>query len=225
MAGIQHDTLSDIQEIRRLLDGYSEGFAFIKELIQNAEDAEANEIHLVWHRGMAGRAEHPLLQGPALLVLNDGPFEQKHREGLMRMGLGSKAAEEDRIGRFGLGMKAVFHVCEGGPLRRFMYLATVACDTSWPSSASSALIRGAPHPTLSLHIRRINARISTSISGRPPFARDFQRQQCRKPWRCHRRTVSGFTKTRADLQPAQLRASQIQNIRSCRSTRGRLDRR
>ncbi|MEI7773237.1 MAG: hypothetical protein WCK17_00535 [Verrucomicrobiota bacterium] len=113
MAGIQHDTLSDIQEIRRLLDGYSEGFAFIKELIQNAEDAEASEIHLVWHRGMAGRAKHPLLQGPALLVLNDGPFEQKHRDGLMRMGLGSKAAEEDRIGRFGLGMKAVFHVCEG----------------------------------------------------------------------------------------------------------------
>lgn len=113
MAGIQHDTLSDIQEIRRLLDGYSEGFTFIKELIQNADDAEANEIRLVWHPGMNGAACHTLLNSPALVVLNDGPFEPKHRDGLMRMGLGSKASDEDRIGRFGLGMKAVFHVCEG----------------------------------------------------------------------------------------------------------------
>ena len=113
MAGIQHDTLSDIQEIRRLLDGYSEGFTFIKELIQNADDAEANEIRLVWHPGMNGDASHKLLNGPALVVMNDGPFEPKHRDGLMRMGLGSKASDEDRIGRFGLGMKAVFHVCEG----------------------------------------------------------------------------------------------------------------
>ena len=58
MAGIQHDTLSDIQEIRRLLLGYSEGFTFIKELIQNADDAEANEIRLVWHPGMKGEASN-----------------------------------------------------------------------------------------------------------------------------------------------------------------------
>ena len=113
MAGIQHDTLSDIQEIRRLLDGYSEGFTFIKELIQNADDAEATEIRLVWHPGFNGETGHLLLKSPALVVLNNGPFEPKHRDGLMRMGLGSKASDEDRIGRFGLGMKAVFHVCEG----------------------------------------------------------------------------------------------------------------
>jgi len=113
MAGIQHDTLSDIQEIRRLLDGYQEGFAFVKELIQNADDAEASEVRLSWNAGLPESSGHPLLQGPALLILNNGPFDQKNKEGLMRMGLGSKASESDRIGRFGLGMKAVFHVCEG----------------------------------------------------------------------------------------------------------------
>lgn len=118
MSGIEHNTVSDIQEIRRLLNSYQEGFAFIKELIQNADDAvttdaNATQLRLQWHPGISLSTAHPLLTGPALLILNDGPFEKEHRDGLMRMGLGSKASDTDRIGRFGLGMKAVFHVCEG----------------------------------------------------------------------------------------------------------------
>jgi hypothetical protein len=40
-------------------------------------------------------------------------------------------------------------------------------------------------------IRRINARRSDSIRGRPPRVPDFQRQYLRKPARCQRTTVSG----------------------------------
>src|SRR6266404_9622845 len=45
-------------------------------------------------------------------------------------------------------------------------------------------MRGAPHSGLSTLIRRISARRSTSICGRPPRDRDFQRQYRRKPARC-----------------------------------------
>src|SRR5882762_7843454 len=74
-----------------------------------------------------------------------------------------------------------------------MYLATLDWATSKPSLSSSPWMRGAPHSGLSALIRRISARRSASICGRPPRKRDFQRQYRRKPARCHRTRVSGRT--------------------------------
>lgn len=111
--GVQHDPLSDIANIRNTLKGYTAGFTIIKELVQNAEDAGASYIHIGWHSGFPSeKTDHPLLQGPALCMVNDGPFEKKHEEAICRMGLGSKGADEQSIGRFGLGLKSVFHLCE-----------------------------------------------------------------------------------------------------------------
>src|SRR5258706_1942603 len=42
-------------------------------------------------------------------------------------------------------------------------------------------MRGAPHKEFSALIRRISARSSASIFGRPPRERDFHRQYLRKP--------------------------------------------
>ena len=52
-------------------------------------------------------------------------------------------------------------------------------------------MRGAPQSGFSMLIRRISARRSASICGRPPNDRDFQRQQLRKPVRCQPTSVSG----------------------------------
>jgi hypothetical protein len=79
----------------------------------------------------------------------------------------------------------------GGPHRLTMYLATLDCATSNPSLSSSPWMRGAPHSGLSTLIRRISARRSALICGRPPRDRDFQRQYWRKPARCQRTRVSG----------------------------------
>ena len=111
--GVQHDPLSDIANIRNTLKGYGVGFSIIKELVQNAEDAKASFIHIGWHPGFPTlEATHPLLQGPAICMVNDGPFEKEHEDAICRMGLGSKGADEQSIGRFGLGLKSVFHLCE-----------------------------------------------------------------------------------------------------------------
>ena len=72
--------------------------------------------------------------------------------------------------------RKVRHPWLGGPRRLTMYLATLDCATSNPSLSSSPWIRGAPQSGFSTLIRRINARSSVSICGRPPCGRDFQRQ-------------------------------------------------
>src|SRR6185503_8428885 len=87
----------------------------------------------------------------------------------------------------------VFHPCEGGPLLRAIYLATLVWPTSMPSLRSSPWILGAPHNGLAMLISRISRRISDDTVGRPQRCRDFQRQYHLKPVRCQRMMVSGFT--------------------------------
>ncbi len=40
--------------------------------------------------GLGGRIVHPLLRGPAILALNDGPFERENREAIQHLRIGSK---------------------------------------------------------------------------------------------------------------------------------------
>src|SRR5215469_579236 len=52
----------------------------------------------------------------------------------------------------------VFHPCEGGPLLRTIYLATLVWPISMPSLRSSPWILGAPHNGLAMLISRISRR-------------------------------------------------------------------
>ena len=101
-----------------LRDRYRTGFPILKELVQNADDAGATSLTFGYHDGIDG-AEHELLQGPALWVLNNGRFKPQDRQAIQSFGLNSKAAESGSIGKFGLGMKSVFHLCEA-----FFYVAS-----------------------------------------------------------------------------------------------------
>ena len=65
--------------------------------------------------------------------------------------------------------------------------------TNFDAELEEPWIRGAPHSGLARLISRINWRISSGTFGLPPRFRDFHRQTERKPARCHRMTVSGFT--------------------------------
>ena len=112
MPGFEHSSLEHIQQIRNdLRDRYQEGFPILKELLQNADDAEASCLHLGWFSGFPHIA-HPLLKGPALFVVNDGKFKSVDQDGIRRIGISAKASDRAAIGKFGLGLKSVFHVCE-----------------------------------------------------------------------------------------------------------------
>lgn len=100
-----------------LRDRYDSGFPILKELIQNADDANARDFVFGSHPGFPD-AKHPLLQGPALWFFNDGNFKASDSEALRSFGINTKAGNSESIGKFGLGMKSVFHLCEA-----FFYLA------------------------------------------------------------------------------------------------------
>ena len=114
-----------------LRDRYKSGFPILKELVQNADDAGAGNLVFGHHAGFTASVDHPLLRGPALWLLNDGGFQVKDKQAITSFALNGKAADEGAIGKFGLGMKSVFHLCEG-----FFYVAfdgqDVHCDILSP---------------------------------------------------------------------------------------------
>ena len=101
-----------------------------------------------------------------------------------------------------------------------MHRPTVAWLILMPSLSSSPWMRGAPHNGLALLIRRIKARISVPILGRPG-RRDRHRQKSRKPLRCHWITVVGLTKTIASMTCGQIRYSHTHRSRSSDESCGR----
>lgn len=83
----------------------------MKELLQNADDAGAKHVVFGYHVGFP-KSKHRLLNGPALWVWNDGRFTSKDNQAIKFFGINNKAGESQTIGKFGLGMKSVFHLCE-----------------------------------------------------------------------------------------------------------------
>jgi hypothetical protein len=115
-ARIERSALDEVRAIRTLLqDSYKDagdGRTLVRELVQNADDAEAARlVFSVLDRGFPD-ATNTLLRGPALLVANDGPFRERDWKAIHRALGGSKAEEFGKVGRFGVGLKSAFHICE-----------------------------------------------------------------------------------------------------------------
>ena len=118
MAGFLQNPLQFVNLIRdNLSDRYLSGFPVLKELIQNTDDAKATQLDFGLVPGIPD-ADHPLLKGPGLFLINNGEFRESDARGIRSFGLNSKAADNSSIGKFGLGMKSVFHFCEA-----FFFLA------------------------------------------------------------------------------------------------------
>src|SRR6266851_4348939 len=87
--------------IRKLVEElYPDSAHFIYELLQNAEDTGATEARFTLSR-------------TRLSFEHDGrPFERQDIFGITDIGEGAKANDNEKIGRFGVGFKAVFAYCE-----------------------------------------------------------------------------------------------------------------
>jgi len=86
--------------LERIIQLYTDKSHFVYELLQNAEDAEANSIQFV---------QYP----DRLEVFHDGkPFTSANLQGLCDIGKSDKVDNLNQIGEFGVGFKSVFGICD-----------------------------------------------------------------------------------------------------------------
>ncbi|XP_019850657.1 PREDICTED: sacsin-like [Amphimedon queenslandica] len=105
------------QRIKNILRDYPLDVTFLKELLQNADDAKASKMYVILDKREHRKERLPSenwaeLQGPALLVWNDKEFTEKDLDGIQKLGLGSKRDDEESIGQFGIGFNVVYHVTD-----------------------------------------------------------------------------------------------------------------
>ena len=103
--------------LQRLLQAYPCEKEILKELLQNADDAEATEICFI-----KDPRQHPdervfedswkPLQGPALCVYNNKPFTEADIKGIQNLGEGSKGDDPNKTGQYGVGFNAVYHLTD-----------------------------------------------------------------------------------------------------------------
>lgn len=113
MTGFERTPVEIISRIKHLLkETYKEGFPIIKEIIQNANDGKATQLDFGIAQGLGNLVSHPLLKCPAIFFLNNGTFTRDDATAIGYMGVDANAGNKEKIGKFGLGQKSVFHFCE-----------------------------------------------------------------------------------------------------------------
>ena len=103
--------------IKRILSSYPCDKEIFKEMLQNADDAGATEIHFVkdsrHHKTEKVFDESwKILQGPALCVYNNTPFTEADLVGIQKLGEGSKCTDPNKTGQYGVGFNCVYHLTD-----------------------------------------------------------------------------------------------------------------
>ncbi|KAF4319793.1 hypothetical protein BBO99_00006114 [Phytophthora kernoviae] len=102
------------KRIAHILEQYPDGRSIMSELIQNADDAEATRVCLLYNSCTYGTSsllspEMAKWQGPALYCYNNAEFSDADFISLARIGQAGKLQQASTTGRFGLGFNSVYH--------------------------------------------------------------------------------------------------------------------
>ena len=108
----QTESLTD--RLRGLLDVYPDGPSIFKELIQNADDAGATTMRIMYSTVEYGQTsllgeDMEIWQGPALYVFNDAQFASSDFDNLAKLARSDKGESAAVTGRFGVGFNSVYH--------------------------------------------------------------------------------------------------------------------
>ncbi|KAL3842998.1 hypothetical protein ACJMK2_020960 [Sinanodonta woodiana] len=106
-----------VTRLSGILSAYPCDDGIMRELLQNADDAQATEIHFIKDYRMHSCEKifderYAPLQGPALCVFNNSPFTQSDIQGIHELGLGNKREDPLKTGQYGVGFNAVYHLTD-----------------------------------------------------------------------------------------------------------------
>ena len=123
---LSDDTFADVGQseplttrLKNILRDYKDGLTIVKELIQNADDAEATVVNLCFDNRLHCQTKADLLypgmseaHGPALVVHNDKVFSDEDFQNITKLAGATKQNKHLKIGKFGVGFCSVYHITD-----------------------------------------------------------------------------------------------------------------
>ncbi len=113
----QHEELTT--RLKNLLKDYADGYAILKELIQNADDGKATVVKFMYDERTNEDCMTYLIDegmkachGPALWAYNDAEFTDEDFSNITKLGAATKESMRGKIGKFGLGFNAVYNLTD-----------------------------------------------------------------------------------------------------------------
>lgn len=97
----------------------------LRELVQNADDAEATFFACIHVQPSQSKTVSPAVGAGKLIIVNDGPVSDEQRTKMFRLRAGWQIGNESKIGKFGLGLKSIFHWCD------FAWKMQLIHETGW----------------------------------------------------------------------------------------------
>ena len=102
--------------LRDLVRNYPKGLGLVKEFLQNADDAGASKLLLIYdrrqHTGSLPNSGMNVALGPSLLFINDQTFTEVDFQRIQQIGEGGKIHDAARTGRFGQGFNTCYSVSD-----------------------------------------------------------------------------------------------------------------
>ena len=123
---ISEDTFEDAGQseplttrLKNILRDYKDGLTIFKELLQNADDAEATEVNVCFDARQHERNPKKLFfsgmteaHGPALVVHNNNTFSDDDFKNITMLAAATKQDKALKIGKFGIGFCSVYHMTD-----------------------------------------------------------------------------------------------------------------
>ena len=113
----QHEPLTT--RLKNILRDYKDGITIIKELLQNADDAEATEVNFCYDAREHEKDPKSLFfpgmaeaHGPALIVHNNSTFSDEDFRNITKLAVTTKKEDSLKIGEFGIGFCSVYHITD-----------------------------------------------------------------------------------------------------------------
>lgn len=125
---ISEDTFEDAGQSESLLDRLvdilsqykeSDGLTIVKEMLQNADDAEATKVNICYDTRFHKADEKTLYlpgmakaHGPALIIHNNSTFTDEDFKNITKLAGRTKANKKLKIGKFGIGFCSAYHMTD-----------------------------------------------------------------------------------------------------------------
>ncbi|KIL60438.1 hypothetical protein M378DRAFT_46493, partial [Amanita muscaria Koide BX008] len=96
------ERVSPVAAIQAILHDYPYSASILRELLQNSDDAGATKQIFVLDKGVQ----------PALMAYNDSEFQEADWEAIQSIHECSKRADTSKIGKYGVGFRACYHITD-----------------------------------------------------------------------------------------------------------------